>query len=88
MKMKRRGFLKAAMGGFVGSCLSLPACLRAKPPLTPRFKPGIWAGMEGTDLHEFHVKAHSVFLRSQDLSGIRRHLHPHIWKDLIGENRN
>jgi len=59
------------MGGFVGSCLPLPACLRAKPPpwlisdaTRALWKPGIWAGMGGTDLHEFHVKAHTMILRT------------------------
>ena len=36
MKVKRRNFFSTLLGGalgFVGSCLSLPACLRAKPPV-------------------------------------------------------
>jgi hypothetical protein len=38
--MRRRRFLKAALGGLVGVCLPLPAIPHAKPPST--CTPGIW----------------------------------------------
>ncbi len=68
MKSRRR-FLKAALGTIAGVCLPLPAFPRAKPPLSPVFTPGIWAGAEGVETfnveaHTLHIHEHMAILKS------------------------
>ena len=63
----RRRFLKAALGAAVGVCLPLEAIPRAKPPLSPIFTPGIWAGVGGVETFNVTSGAHTLFIHKDKI---------------------
>ena len=63
--MRRRRFLKAALGTIVGVCLPLEAIPRAKPPLSSIYTPGMTMGRVGSGGVEiWDVPSHTMILRT------------------------